>query len=192
MSVGKSALISKPAWIPEVRKAETPPSIEELFPRMKRELQKAEEEEVAWYNFDKSRDPNAFDFDPKRLLPPEIVEALEFEIAPGEPALFITMRRLYDFGDPSHYKSGDTWNSSNWHTIILKDGLKQLWSAGWAFDDFKQSIDYNFMGAADVNGDGITEVLINNREYQGETYSLFEYKNRKLIKELSTCYCSNL
>jgi hypothetical protein len=184
------AMISKPVWQSTLHPAAKPPAVEALAGRMKKELKPLEEanrkaclKDPSWCGLCKGSP-----YDPDKLLPPEMTESVEFELAPGEPALFITLRRRFPCketgyeGTPLSKSAENLYNSSNWHTIMRKGSLEPLWSAGWTYFYEKTWSNYRLMGAADINGDGIAEVVIAAFGYENEGYFLLEYKDKKLIK----------
>ena len=195
-------MVSMPAWCSRIRPAKNPPSVEELAARMKRELQPLENE----CRDACKRIPNCcelayccdfcgqVDYDPERLLPPEMTESLEFEIAPGETVLFITLRRRYPCSvnkpdeTPFAKNQRDLCFSSNWHTIVRENGLEPLWSLGWAYWHEKADDTSCVMGAADVDGDGVSEVVIGRNGFENEFYDLYQYKDKKLVKLLDVSY----
>lgn len=186
------ALISKPAWQSAMHPAAQSPSVDKLVPRMKKELKPLEEEgrSVSRGDSQFGRLCRSCPYDPDILLPPEMTEAVEFELALGEPALFITLRRRFPCqetgyeGTPLSESAKNVYNSSNWHTIVRKGSLEPLWSEGWTYWNEKTLSNFKLMGAADVDGDGITEVVLAAFGYENDVYFLFEYRDKKLVKLL--------
>ena len=182
-------LISKPAWQSAMHPIAKPPSVDKLAARMKEELKPLEEEgrRISRGNSQFGRLCKSCPYDPDKLLPPEVTEAIEFELAPGEPAVFITLHRRFPCketgyeGTPLSKSAQNLYNSSNWHTIVRKDTLEPLWSKGWTYWNEKTCWKFRLMGAADINGDGITEVVIAASGYENDLYYLFEYRGKKLV-----------
>ena len=88
-------LISKPAWCSPSRPAASPPAVEELAGRMKREMAAEEEkerrecEQYPSLSADCDQEP----YNPSKLAAPKLVEAAEFDIAPGETVFFVQLCR---------------------------------------------------------------------------------------------------
>ena len=176
-----AAIISKPAWSSPLKKAVNPPSVEELFDRMQAVLQPLEEYEKKYTDSDT--------YDPAKLLPPEIATALEFEIAPGEGAYFMVLQRKFPaecaYPDCPNFPYCCDENASYWAALLRKDGLDTLWSWGWVNDPFmKKTINYQLMGVADINGDGITDILLFWQGYECFGYTLYGYKDKHLFTQL--------
>ncbi|MBW7865105.1 MAG: hypothetical protein GX580_13785 [Candidatus Hydrogenedens sp.] len=176
-------MMSRHAWHSPLKPVAEPPKSDELLRRMTLELQPMEE--MSWLKEVRSmmdKEP----YDPGKLHPAKLFEAYEFEIAPGEPAFFLTYRKQY--GDQDWDCCSDDF-SSYWCTIVRKNNLESLWSRAWlAIPETKLGNCYSVCGVADVNGDGVTEVVICQNVYEGWSFQLYEYREKRLTLVLDlTC-----
>lgn len=168
-------VVSQYAWHSLVRPAKDPPAVEELSRRMLVELAPIEQDSrtISSRAYDSGKP-----YDPGKLRAPELAEALEFEIAPGEPVFLVTLRQRY--GDDSRMNC--RWDlASYWRAVVFKNGLDVLWSAAWvAVEENKRPSCHDFLGVADVNGDRVTEVVMGISHYETSGMALYEYRDRKL------------
>jgi len=121
---------------------------------------------------------------PGELKPLEPVESLEFELAPGTPAWFITMRQEYD----AQRKPDCGSDLANyWCAVVLQKGQKILWTAAWvATGEVKAPHCHQIIGVADLDGDGVTELVMRHQDYEGRTIHLFQFRNGVLEELFST------
>jgi hypothetical protein len=184
-----AAIISKPVWSSPLKKAVNPPSVEELSDRMKAALQPEENKlqrylkSIANSNY-YVHETNSYD--PARLLPPKMTTALEFEVAPGEGAYFVILCREFpkESANPDCPSCYDM-RASYWAALLRKDGLGNLCSFGWIYDPDSKNTEYvQLMGVADINGDGITDILLFEQGYERFDYSLYGYKDKHLFTQL--------
>lgn len=173
------ALCSAPKWASTIKPAVDRPPLAPLALRMKLEMQ-AEEQNVLKC---RREHPDFFPvkYDPKDLLPAEMIEAMEFEIAPGEPVLFITLQQRY----ANVPDTEDVDFSSVWQTLVRKGNLTTLWSKGYIRWDEKRRDGYRVFGSADINGDGVFELLMGGHYYEGIYFDLYEYRNTSLSLSVS-------
>ncbi len=47
---------------------------------------------------------------------------------------------------------------------------------------------FRLLGAADLNGDGVTEVVVSSQGYEGHMVTLFEYRGGRLVPVLTDSY----
>jgi hypothetical protein len=168
-------VVSQYAWHSLIRPAKDPPAVEELSRRMLAALAPIERDSrTIACRADWSKKP----YDPGKLRAPELAEAFEFEIAPGEPVFLVTLRQRY--GDDSRMDCRYDL-ASYWRAVVFKSGLDVLWSAAWAaVEDNRGPRCHDFLGVADVNGDGVTEVVMEIGYYESSGMALYEYRDKKL------------
>ncbi len=177
-------MCSKPAWASAIRPAANPPAVEELSRRMLTALEDFEQNDEALHQ-ERAKWSGDTVYDPRKLGDPQLEEALEFEIAPGETAMMVTLRREYRWRIPDR-KNCRSDLGSYWSTIVLQEGLEPLWSMAWVADADRNCFRCpDLRGVADVNGDGVTEVVLLRRGTEETYYDLYSYEKNKLTLLLS-------
>ncbi len=177
-------MCSKPVWASAIRPAANPPAVEELSRRMLAALEDFEQNDEALHS-ERAKWSGDTVYDPRKLKAPQLEEALEFEIAPGETAMMVTLRREYKWR-LSDRKDCRSDLGSYWSTIVLQEGLEPLWSMAWVAEADRNGFRCpDLRGVADVNGDGVTEVVLSRQGYEETYYDLYSYEKKKLTPLLS-------
>ncbi|HNY86497.1 MAG TPA: hypothetical protein PKL54_04370 [Candidatus Hydrogenedentes bacterium] len=176
-----TVMVSRCAWRSQVRSGTPPPDLKPLAQRMRSDVQPLEED--AWVKQERSNATGA-PWDPGKLKPPAPVESLAFELAPGTPAWFVTMRQEYD----AQRKPDCGSDLANyWCAVVLQKGQKILWTAAWvATGEVKAPHCHQIIGVADLDGDGVTELVMRHQDYEGRTIHLFQFRNGVLEELFST------
>lgn len=170
-------LVSQVGWqsVPKPISSATK-DLEELIHGMRLEMQEKEDE--VWARGIKERD---CDEDCRRnpLHARESKEVYEFELTPGEPAYFVAILRQYEAKNCCGLAL-----SSGRCSIVRKDGQASLLGQSWVLmtEEVVGQCD-RLCGVADINGDGVTELIISEYGDQ-QTYTLYEYRDNDLMPVL--------
>ncbi|HQL94417.1 MAG TPA: hypothetical protein PL005_07045 [Candidatus Hydrogenedentes bacterium] len=169
----EEVLVSRVFWHSKPRPAADPPSVEEMKRHVLSALEPLNEEWKELRTYDCGRP-----YDPAKLQPVRLDEALEFELAPGEGAFFLTYQQPYSDVHPLGHKV-DT--PGYWRAIVRKEGLEVLCSGSWIkVLDYSWDHGHRLVSVADVNGDGVSEIITfvsGNEEWH---YSFYQYTDHRL------------
>lgn len=171
--IKESVLVSKVCWHSKPRPAADPPSVEEMKRHVLSALEPLNEEWKELRTYDCGRP-----YDPARLQPVRLDEALEFELAPGEGAFFLTYQQPYSDVHPLGHKV-DT--PGYWRAIVRKEGLEVLCSGAWIkVVDYSRDKNHDLISVADFDGDGVSEVITYTLGYESWHYSFYQYTDHRL------------
>lgn len=178
------ALTNKPVWHSAMKAAAETPHLEALCARMLKEAQPLEEalrKECETYPDNCWRVP----YDPATLQAPEPASVTAFELAPGVPGFFVVLRRR-PADAPQVSPPADA--ATYWTAIVGKDSPEPLWSRCWLPLHEKAEKDFRLLGAADLNGDGVTEIVVSWQGWESHMVTLFEYRGGRLVPVLTDGY----
>jgi hypothetical protein len=178
------ALTNQPTRHFPIKSSKEVPHFEALRARMLKEAQPLEEalrKECETYPDNCWRVP----YDPATLQAPELASVTAFELAPGVPAFFVVLRRQPAVA-PQGSPPADA--ATYWTAIVKKDSPEPLWARCWLPLNEKAEKDFRLLGAADLNGDGVTEIVVAWQGWESHTVTLFEYRDGRLIPVLTDSY----
>lgn len=178
------ALTSKPVWHSPMKAAKEVPHLAALCARMldeARPLEEALRKECETYPDNCWRVP----YDPATLQAPELATVTAFELAPGVPGFFVVLRRP-PAETPENPAPADA--ATYWTAIVRKDSPELLWARCWLPLHEKAEKDFRLLGAADLNGDGVTEIVVSWQGWGGHMATLFEYRGGCLVPVLRDGY----
>ena len=69
-----------------------------------------------------------------------------------------------------------------------KDSPEPLWERCWLPLHEKAEKDFRLLGAADLNGDGVTEIVVSWQGWESHMVTLFEYRDGRLVPVLTDGY----
>lgn len=178
------ALTNKPVWHSPMKAAAETPHLVALCARMLDETPPLEEA----LRTACAQDPGACQgvaYDPATLQAPELASATAFELTPGVPGFYVVLRRRpADAPQPPAPVDAATC----WTAIVGKDSPEPLWSCCWLPLHEKAEKDFRLLGGADLNGDGVTEIVVSSQGWEGHTVTLFEYRDGCLVPVLTDGY----
>ncbi len=178
------ALTNQPARHFPIKSAREVPHLEALCARMLKEARPLEEalrKECDTYPDNCWRVP----YDPATLQPPELTSVTAFDLAPGVPGFFVVLRR-----PPAETAENPTPTdaATYWTGIVGKDSPEPLWERCWLPLHEKAEKGFRLLGAADLNGDGVTEIVVSWQGWESHMVTLFEYRDGRLVPVLRGGY----
>lgn len=178
------ALTNQPARHFPIKAVKETPHLEALCARMLEEAPPLEEA----LRSNCARDPGACQgmiYDPAMLQAPELVSVATFDLAPGVPGFFVVLRRP-PAETPENPAPAEA--ATYWTALVGKDSPEPLWSRCWLPLHEKAEKDFRLLGAADLNGDGVTEIVVSWQGYGGHMVTLFEHRDGRLVPVLRGSY----
>lgn len=99
----------------------------------------------------------------------------------GTPEIFATIKQESTINENTSQRTNPTGFATLW--LTYKNGAPQLLEtiqASASATGIQQSPHHEFLGAIDITGDGIEEVLMKRTDYEYTVFEIYEYENNRL------------
>ncbi|MDZ4858829.1 MAG: hypothetical protein SGI88_07575 [Candidatus Hydrogenedentes bacterium] len=138
-----------------------------------------------------SSKPSGRGFDSELAQGFVVTQAISFPFAPGQTAYWITVVQEYsatDVNEKPHWSATCHVIASTVNQGSDSENLNILWSSCTLDNGYKNvGVFYKFIAALDVTGDGVMEVIMQERLFELSRYYMFEVKSGKYIVVAAGC-----
>jgi hypothetical protein len=123
------------------------------------------------------------DFDPALAQHPVLKEAFRFRLNERTDAIWVHFTVTYADEKMKAERSGEDVWKGDYYGVFKADGSRHpLWQHATIDSIGNIGTFYEFLGAADVNGDGVSELILEEYYYELQVYFLYELKDGQFVK----------